>query len=191
MYLSPPGKGKSTLMAQSAQFVRTVDGASKKKYVAALNEGSAKKDYIVKPETVIWRIREFDNFNTLIPQNWIKSYPNQSVAFKPVHVFVHEKDNPLFYAYDKGEPVPPINFPHIEYYRDAQDIMRKLHWHGINAILEPQTYRLSDNLIFSLQKHKMEDDDTGELQDPTKKKGKGRPKKKIDYTKKFVDPAYF
>jgi hypothetical protein len=37
----------------------------------------------------------------------------------------------------------------------------------------------------------MEDDDTGELQDPTKKKGKGRPKKKIDYTKKFVDPAYF
>jgi hypothetical protein len=192
MYLSPPGKGKSTLMAQSAQYVRTVEGDSKKKYIAALNEKKQSKEFTVKPETVIWRIREFDNFNTLIPQNWQKSYPQWGVEYKPVHIFVHEKDNPLFYSYLGGEPVTPINLPQFERYRDAQDIMRKLHWNAINAVLEPQTYRLSDNLIFSLQKHKMEDEAEPEpLVTPGGKRKKGRPKKQIDYTKKFVDPAYF
>jgi hypothetical protein len=191
-YISPPGKGKSTLMVQAAQMVHSVENDSKKKYLIDLKSGKNLKNYSVKPETVIWRIREFDNFNKLIPQNWIKSYPQWKSEIKPVHIFIHEKDNPLFYCFDNGVPITPINFPQLERYRNADDLMERIHWGGINCVLEPQTYRLSESLIFSLQKHKMDDDvDSMPVQAPDGKKKRGRPRKQIDYAHKFVDPAYF
>jgi hypothetical protein len=200
-YLAPPGKGKSTLMAQAAQFVRSVIGDSKKSYISHVAQGKDCSHFTIEPETVLWRLREFDNFASLIPPNWINSYPNWGAEVKPVHVFVHELDNPLFFSIQNNTPVTPTNMVPIERYHDAQDLMGKIHWNAINCILEPQTYRLSKNLIFALQKHKMDDDpdaepepdkpkydpDTGE---PIKQKKKKK-KQGVDYSKKFVDPAYF
>lgn len=215
-YLSPPGKGKSTLMVQAEQSVRCVLGDSKKGYVAHMNAGKSLDGYDVEPETVIHRIREFDNFNVLFPENWMRSNPNWNVSCKPVHIFVHEKDNPVFYCYKNDAVCAPLNMPPIERYSNAKELISKIHWNHINAVLEPQTYRLSENLIFALKKHKMDDDDSqipeGENDDdeelpevalsphpPAVKKTKryGKPqgdrKKKpsVNYARKFVDPAYF
>ena len=192
MYLSPPGKGKSTLMAQAAQFTRSVIGDSKKSLISHMNSGKSVSNFVVEPETVIWRIREFDNFGALIPQNWIKSYPGWNVELKPLHLFVHELDNPLFYSIVKNQHVTPYNLPPLERYHDAQDLMSKLHWNAVNAVLEPQTYRLSPNLIFALQKHKMDDDPNLPQDEHEEQHNKKKKKKKgVDYAKKFVDPAYF
>ncbi len=190
MYLAPPGKGKSTLMVQAAQFVRSIEGDSKKKYVFDLDVGNPLDSYLVKPETVIWRIREFDNFGALIPANWIKSVPNWNSYIKPVHIFVHEDDNPLFYSIRNNEPISPPNFIAYETYSTAQDLMKKIEWNAVNCVLEPQTYHLSDNLIFALRKHKMDDGDETYDRASLEKK-RGRPKKKVDYAAKLVDPAYF
>lgn len=160
MYLSPPGKGKSTLMVQAEQSVHSVLDDSKKSFLSHLNHGKDISSFIIEPETVIHRIREFDNFNALFPENWILSNPSWVATVKPVHIFVHEKDSPVFYSYHKNSPISPVNMPPIELYSGAEDLMKKLHWHSVNAVLEPQTYRLSPNLIFALRKHKMDEDTT-------------------------------
>jgi hypothetical protein len=160
---------------------------------------------------VIWRVRDFDAFSNIIPENWENSFRNGEWCngIKKLHLFVHEDDDLLFYAYNyKKQPIPIKNLPVIERYKDADDVMHKLHWGAINAIVEPQTYHLSATLIQKLREKKMDqsdvDDRTEEIKKDKKreadnrKKGIAEPRTKnktkailTEYERREVNPAYF
>lgn len=210
VYLSSPGKGKSTLMCQGAAVCKYVHG-SKHDFIRSFTEGEPLDNYKVFLETVIWRIRDFDAFANIIPQNWMTSFKGWSASVKELHLWVHEDDDVIFYAFNhKKQPIPVKNLPPIEYYKDADDLMRRLHWGAINAVLEPQTYHLSPLLIQRLREKKMEVDEETEQQEERddlayrRKRERKKPvaerervTKKVrkgtmnDYANREISPAYF
>ena len=217
LMLAAPGKGKTTLLCQSAQISKYVHG-NKHDFIQALVQGEPLDNFKVFLETVIWRIRDFDAFANIIPENWMHSFPEWRSSVKKMHIWIHEDDHPIFYCYNyKKQPLPIKNLPPVEFYKDADDLMRRLHWGAINAVLEPQTYHLSEMLIQKLREKKMDyDDDTiedmqGEDEDdeddgryrkrkrPVATRGRsarGRRRKEVrgsrdDYAKREVSPAYF
>ena len=211
-YLSSPGKGKSTLMAQSAQLSKYVHGG-KMDFINPFVAGEDVSDFKIFLETVIWRIRDFDALGNIIPENWANSFKNWTSPIKKLHLWVHEDDDVVFYALNhKKQPIPVKNLPPIEYYKSADELMSRLHWGAINAILEPQTYKLSHMLIQKLREKRMdvnedtEDDETREDLNRKRKEERKKPfakreripKKKrggrgtaSDYENREVSPAYF
>lgn len=203
--LSAPGKGKSTLMCIDAQTCRYINGSKHDFVETFATEGDCSK-FKVYLETVIWRVRDFDAFSNIIPQNWYASFQKAGIplsSVKDVHLFVHEDDDLIFYSYNhKKQPIPVANLPPIERYTDADDIMKKLHWGAINAVVEPQTYRLGYTMIQKLREKKMDQSDdedlTEEIQKEKKKQGKSKGSRKkvaknimTEYERREVSPAYF
>lgn len=201
--LSSPGKGKSTLMCTNAELCMYIDGSKQELVRAIVNKDdlSSFKPYF---ETVIWRVRDFDSFSNIIKENWeasLKAWGLQNAyRAKEFHLFVHEDDDLVFYSYTtKNKAVPVANLPTIQRYKDVTDLMHKMHWGAINAVVEPQTYRLSQSLIQKLRQKKMDineqDDREEEKKKVDKTKPMGRPKKAKNtltkYEKMEVSPAYF
>ena len=197
---SAPGKGKSTLMALTAQMCKYVNG-SKKDLIHDLSTEQDISSYKIYLETVIWRVRDFDAFANIIPQNWMTSFKGRwKATVKDFHLFVHVDDDLLFYAYDHKKRVIPIrNLPPIERYSDSDDLMRKLHWGAINAVVEPQTYKLSQILIQKLREKKMDVSEDDDREEETDKRMKDRPRgvkkstrtTQTEYERREVSPAYF
>lgn len=211
VYLASPGKGKSTLMCQAAEVSKFVYG-SKHDFIKDFVAGEPLDSYKVFLETVIWRIRDFDAFGNLAPQNWLNSFKGWQASVKELHLWVHEDDlNIIFYAFNhKKQPMPVKNLPPVEYYKDADDLTRRLHWGAINAVLEPQSYHLSPLLIQKLREKKMDMDEETEQENEREElqnarraekrkplKDRQRVSKKVhrgttaDYQHREVSPAYF
>lgn len=215
LLLSSPGKGKSTLLCQSAAVSKYVHG-SKHDFLKAFIDGEPLDNFKVFLETVIWRIRDFDAFANIIPQNWMASFPQWGSSVKEMYVWIHEDDHPIFYSLNhKKQPIAVKNLPPINYYKGADDLMRRLKWGAINAVLEPQTYHLSDMLIQKLREKKMDYDDDAveEMQaheDDGEDEGRYRKRRRPqatrgrsarahrevrgsyqDYSKREISPAYF
>jgi len=179
-YFSLPGMGKSTLLCIATQITSSFPGKQNKgafiKAQSALLEDPGNKDlldiiqsYVIEPETCIWRIRDSDGFANLIKPNWDRSFRGNREAplGKPFHIWVHEKDadTVFFYCIDEKYNVVPVkNIPQIEYYHDAVDLISNLHIGCINAVLEPQTYKLSSEMISRLKEKKMEINDEYETE---------------------------
>lgn len=201
---SSPGKGKSTLMCYVAQSCRFLHG-SKGDFVNDFSRHEDVSSYKVFLETVIWRVRDFDAFSNIIAANWADSMRGHewSEAIKDLHLFVHKDDSLLFYSLNhKKKPVPVRNLPLIERYEDSDDLMRKIHWGAINAVVEPQTYHLSRTLIQKLREKKMGISEAAERKDAeeanTRSNKKNppahRPRKNAaltGYEKREISPAYF
>lgn len=213
LHLAMPGTGKSTLMCHEAQMSKYVQG-SKKNFVRSMELGENLSDFDVFLETVIWRVRDGDSCPNIITQNWINSYKGAMGTAKDFHLWVHVADkNVVFYSYNHKRQIIPINnMPKIEFYRDAEDLMRRLHWGAINAVLEPQTYTLSPMLIQKLREKKMDIREEVEIEreressEPKrgrppkgakkKERAPGRPsarhgKKSKDYAAMEISPSYF
>jgi hypothetical protein len=164
---SSPGKGKSTLMCYAAQSCRYLYG-SKHDFVETFCAGEPTDSFKVFKETVIWRVRDFDAFANIIPENWAISFKNGGwcAGIKDLYLFVHNEDDLLFYSYNyKKQPIPVRNLPPVERYSDTDDLMHKLHWGAINAVVEPQTYHLSLSLIQKLREKKMDQSNEDDLTD--------------------------
>jgi len=72
-----------TLMAQAAQFTRSVIGDSKKSLISHMNSGKSVSNFVVEPETVIWRIRNWQ-FRGSDSADLDKSYPGWNVELEAV-----------------------------------------------------------------------------------------------------------
>jgi hypothetical protein len=202
LYLSQPGQGKSTLMCYAAQMSRSLHG-SKLDFVKDLMHREPLDRYAGKvfQETVIWRARDMDSFANIIPQNWITSMKGSMGSTKDLHLWVHERDKDIiFYSYNhKRQEITVQNLPPPIYYRDAEDILRRLKWGAINVVLEPQTYSLSPTLIQRLREKKMDISDEEERDQEWQKdqrKKTGHRKKthratQTSYEKREVSPSYF
>lgn len=205
--LSSPGKGKSTLMCTNAELCMYID-ASKGELVRALVGKDDLSSFNVFSETVIWRVRDFDSFSNIIKDNWelsLKVWRGCEInRAKDFYLFVHEDDDVVFYSYTtKNKAVPVQNLPPIQRYKDVTDLMRKMHWGAINAVLEPQTYTLSQSLIMKLRQKKMDINEKDDREQNKKENDKerkndkkpGRPRSaattETKYERMEVSPAYF
>jgi hypothetical protein len=152
-------------------------------------------------ETVIWRARDMDSFANIIPQNWMTSMKGAMGSTKDLYLWVHNLDKGIiFYSYNhKRQEIPVQNLPPPIYYKDAEDILRRLKWGAINVVLEPQTYSLSQTLIQRLREKKMDISEEEERDREWKKASRektGHRKKsnrmtKTSYEKREVSPSYF
>lgn len=194
------GVGKSTMMAQ---FIEYSDSTNESKlplmHARMYNDHEKLKKLHSFPTTGVYRLRDSDIWPVLIPENWRARYPNDFRTPKDLVLFVHTDDaaNVIFYTFDKKhEPVPVPNMPPINTYSDAMDLIHKLKVGAINAILEPQNYYLSENLIDYIRIIRSEDRPT-ELNKslaPSGKRPVGRPREKKeprDYSNVAVKPAVF
>jgi hypothetical protein len=202
LHLSQPGQGKSTLLCYEAQMSKCLH-VSKIDFIKDLLAKNDLSPYAGKIflETVLWRIRDLDSCPNIIAQNWWNSFKGRMGATKEFHLWVHERDinKVLFYSYNhKRQEICIKNLPAPHVYKDSQDLMKRLRWGCVNAILEPQSYTLSPTLIQRLREKKMDISEDAERDEEYKKavksKTPGRKSKKstkTSYENREVSPSYF
>jgi len=194
------GTGKSTMMATFAEYSDSTNESKLPLMHARMtNDHERLKELRVYPTTVVYRVRDSDIWPVLIPGNWKERYPESFRVPKDLVLFVNEQDaaSILFYTVNKAhEPIPIPYMPEVCTYSDALDLVTKLRVGWINAILEPQEYYLSDNLIDYIRVIRSEDRPT-DINKPLVPSGKrpvGRPRQKKeprDYSNVAVKPAVF
>lgn len=161
----PMGGGKTTYLIQAAGAVGYMpDGLSKESY---------DRNTPINPETVIWRGRKYDYWNSMIKSNWIKSFPHSPVL-RRVIVHIHEEDDLSFF--EKRQPDKEMIFDgdELDYltYQNAKDLYRNLKIGEINVVYEPTNYFLKEEVIEEMIKQTLEDLRLARLKRKSKKKKK-------------------
>jgi hypothetical protein len=150
MITGPMGCGKTTFMIQLSASVGSLPG------------GMTKEEYhtqsVLKPETVIWRGRRYDYWNSLVPWNWKDCYP-MSPVYRPVRIHHHAGDTLSFF--ERFEEPEPIEFNGngltLNTYQSAKDVYDNLIPGGINVVYEPNQYFLDDDVVQQITKKTLED----------------------------------
>jgi len=163
----PMGCGKTTFLLQLAQSVGSLtNGKSKENYTASTP---------LMPETVIWRGRQLDYWNTLTPNNWCKSFP-QTPLKRQVCVHVFENDDEKLRFFEDRIPSREVVFDgnNLGYltYSTASDLYSNLIKGGINVVYEPTVYYLQTDIVEELVKRTLYDLRLKRLKKETKKKKK-------------------
>ena len=156
-----PGSGKSTLLTQFAETSLYMKHGSKRKVcqqIATAEEGDIIDYSGCTLETIVWRIREFDSWPVFC--NWKLQLEKKGLfntKYKRLHLFIHEDDDLIFYCVNRDHKLMPVdNMPVIERYSTVSDLIGKIHQNQINAICEPQSYTLSENLQQILMEKNLE-----------------------------------
>lgn len=141
------GTGKSTLIMQSAQYARHVDyGVKKRAYFADPEK------YNIYPETVVMRGLKYDHWNSLLPKNWNKSFPNYGTPKKVyLHTPINEK---IDFIERKAKRRHKLDKRQIGY-RSIPDLLNNIKHGAINVVYEPANVTLSDHYLQRLRAYKM------------------------------------
>jgi hypothetical protein len=154
------GGGKSTLLTKFARMSNYIQGISKKDFVQAIKsiDLSNKDQYAdlakelqkyIHPETCIWRGREFDSWNVLVPAIHTKCYPGEPTRELAVHI---TKESPLeFYQMDidtgvKSE-IPGLQ---VRRYTNVGELYSNFVVGGNNIIYPPIRHFMSARLKDSI-----------------------------------------
>jgi hypothetical protein len=171
------GCGKTTFWIQVANSI------------GSINTGKGKEDYRIgtqlTPETVIWRGRQLDYWNTFIPTNWKRSFP-QSPITRPVCVYVHENDDHRFRFFEGDSKSNEIAFDGVELsyltYTTPEDLYAKIIPGWVNVVYEPLNYFLNAEVVEELVKRTLQS-----LRDKRLQKEKKRKKKEADEEERGID----
>lgn len=163
----PMGCGKTTFLLQLAQSV------------GSLNNGTGKEHYTsnmkLTPETVIWRGRQLDYWNSLTPTNWCRSFPKTPIR-RPVCVHVFENDENKLQFFEDRVPSVEVYFDGDDLgfltYTTADNLYSNLVPGAINVVYEPTVYYLQTDIVEELVKRTLYDLRLKRLQKETKKKKK-------------------
>ena len=161
----PFGSGKTTFLLQLAQGVGSMPGGhSKDNYRSTMS---------LEPETVIWRGRKYDYWNSLIASNWKNSFPMTPIL-RPVCVHVHKDDESKIEFYEFSDKNREIEFDGTELsfltYSDSKDLCSHFVKGGINVVYEPTQYYLKTDVVVAIIKKSLEDLRLARL----KRQGKGK-----------------
>ena len=148
------GHGKSTLLMQCAQFTRSLPYGVTKNELRKLDP-SAVNSIKTEPETVIMRGMSDDHWNTLLPKNWAKSYPDYGKS-KPVTVHVHSDDDYTFTEVSSEKKRRINRDLTIKHYGSTLDLMDNLRMGGVNVVYEPSVYYLSSDMLKRLAQQRLE-----------------------------------
>lgn len=154
------GGGKSTLLTKFARMSNYIQGISKKDFVQAIKsiDLSNKDQYAdlakelqkyIHPETCIWRGREFDSWNVLVPSIHKICYPGESPRPLAVHI---TKESPLeFYQMDidtgKKSEIDGLD---VRRYTNVAELYKNFVPGGNNIIYPPTRHFMSARLKDSI-----------------------------------------
>ncbi len=146
----PMGCGKTTFLIQLAASVGHVpDGMRKEDFTTRT---------VLYPETIIWRGRKFDYWNSLVDWNFSRSYPEAGVRRKTV-VHIHKEDNLKFTEQTPAKE--QIEFDgdwlKIKRYNTAEELFSNIEMRGVNVVYEPNNYYLDPEVVEALTKRTLED----------------------------------
>jgi hypothetical protein len=145
------GSGKTTLNTKFARKSFYIEGINKNDFVKGWDaehpdewlEQYAKN---IHPETVLWRGREFDSWNTLVPHIYTKCYPEESFI-KPLRVHVYRGNKLTFYEQNsKTSKFHEIKNLEIAYYQKISELYDNILEGGNNIIYPPAKHYLSPRL---------------------------------------------
>lgn len=145
------GSGKTTLNTKFARKSFYIEGINKNDFVKGYDSEHPEEwlDTYAKnihPETVLWRGREFDSWNTLVPQIYHKCYPEETFV-KPLRVHVYRGNKLTFYEQNsKTSKFHEIKNLDIAYYSKIQELYDDILEGGNNIIYPPAKHYLSPRL---------------------------------------------
>lgn len=145
------GSGKTTLETKFARLSYYIDGMSKKDFMKGVKNMEDTDDWMdeygsrIHPESTIWRGREYDSWNALVPGIFEKCYPNEAV--KPLRVHIYKNSGLEFFEqnFDTWE-VTPIKNLDVREYTTIKEIFGNMIDGGNNIIYPPTTHYMSARL---------------------------------------------
>ena len=145
----PLGSGKTTLALTIAGKVACIpSGVSKKD--AFLGKAS------IVPETVIWRGRKYDYWNTLEPR-WFRPFTRDKengieIIERPIRVHSHINDT-LAHIFTEDQVYEIIPGKEISFskYSSVDDLYNNILPGGLNVVYEPTTYILPPLMVQKLK----------------------------------------
>jgi len=164
------GSGKTTLITKFARMSNYIREIRKKDFIAEvksvdlentdqLAELAKELRKYIHPETCIWRGREFDTWNVLVPSIHEKCYPNESPRPLRVHI---TKDSPLEFFQqdvDTGERSEIAGLD-IQRYSNVAQLYANFVDGGTNIIYPPIRHFMSSRLKDSINvKRNMSEND--------------------------------
>lgn len=149
------GSGKTTLETKFARLSYYIDGMSKKDFSASIKDIEDPGDWVdefgskVHPETTLWRGREFDSWNVLVPGIFQRCYPKEAV--KPLRVHMYKGSNLEFCEqnFDTGD-VDVIKHLDVKEYGNVKEIYDNIVENGNNIIYPPMKHYMSARLKDSI-----------------------------------------
>ena len=151
------GGGKTTINTKFARLTNYVEGISKKDLMIAWDkdESDGKTDWIqeygkkFKPETCIWRGREFDSWNVLAPDRFKQCYPKEIA--RPLRVHIHKGSGLKFFEQDEitGDIVEIGNLD-VKEYASVAALYQNLVSGGTNVVYPPKVHYMSTRLKQSI-----------------------------------------
>jgi hypothetical protein len=141
--VGPRGSGKTTFEIQLAEGSAHLPHGQKNRTLDNLY-----------PETVIWRGRQYEYFNTMFPSWWEKE---TGIHGKPVYIHMAEGCDYEFFCDEAGKRRVELDLSETEiiYYKDiAQLIKENIVKEAINVVFEPQQYIIPADVVkqFSLKR---------------------------------------
>jgi len=145
------GSGKTTLNTKFSRLSYYIDGMNKHDFLELCHDTSDDDEVTrifkkhVHPETVLWRGREFDSWNVLVPSEFQRCYPNEYV--KPLRVHIHKKSDLEFMQQNMDtNELAPISGIDIKVYSSISELYKNIIEGGNNIIYPPVRHFMSARL---------------------------------------------
>jgi len=149
------GAGKTTLETKFARLSYYIDGMNKKDFQSSLRHREDDDDWMdeygshVHPETTIWRGREYDSWNVLVPSIAEKCYPDELP--KPLRVHIYNNSNLEFYEQNFNTyEIVPIKDLDVKVYVNIKELYDNMIEGGNNIVYPPQQHFMSARLKDSI-----------------------------------------
>jgi hypothetical protein len=149
------GSGKTTLNTKFARLSYYIDGMSKRDFLRSVADMDSADDWVsefgcrIHPETILWRGREFDSWNVLVPSNYRLSYPNEEVKPLRVHVYKHTDLEFCEQNFDTGD-ITPIDGLDVMKYTNIKELYDNIINGGNNIVYPPLKHYMSARLKDSI-----------------------------------------
>lgn len=145
------GSGKTTLNTKFARLSYYVEGMNKGDFISMCNncsDGSEVRALVKKyvhPETTLWRGREFDSWNVLVPSVFKTCYPDEMC--KPLRVHIHKRSELDFLQQNMDTlELVPIEGLDIARYSSIAELYNNLAIGGNNIVYPPTRHFMSARL---------------------------------------------